>query len=61
MVKNIIGIGTIANDGTGDTLRLAAIKINQNFYEIYEAIGDGQRVARVRLDFNNFTLTYNQD
>jgi hypothetical protein len=35
MAKQTIGIGTTANDGTGDTLRNAFDKTNQNFTELY--------------------------
>lgn len=35
MSKQIIGIGTTANDGTGDPLRTAFSKVNANFNEIY--------------------------
>lgn len=35
MSKQTIFIGTNANDGTGDTLRDGADKINQNFDELY--------------------------
>lgn len=35
MSKQTIGIGTSANDGTGDTLRDAFDKINDNFTELY--------------------------
>src|SRR6056300_81948 len=41
MAKQIINIGTIANDGTGSTLRAAGDLVNDNFNEIYTAIGDG--------------------
>lgn len=41
MTKQVIGLGTIANDHTGDSLRVAATKINTNFTEIYTAIGNG--------------------
>ena len=34
----IIGIGTIANDGTGDNMRVAATKINTNFEDVYTAV-----------------------
>jgi hypothetical protein len=37
MTRQIISIGTLANDGTGDTLRAAAQKINDNFAEVYAA------------------------
>ena len=35
MAKQIIGIGTTANDNTGDDLRTAGDKINYNFTELY--------------------------
>lgn len=35
MTKQVIGIGTTANDGTGDPLRTAFNKANQNFTELY--------------------------
>ena len=41
MAIQTIGIGTVADDGTGDSLRIAGDKINDNFKEIYTAIGDG--------------------
>ena len=41
MTKQTINIGTIQNDGTGSTLRDAGDLINDNFNEIYTAIGDG--------------------
>ena len=33
-----INVGTVANDGTGDPLRTAFIKVNANFSEIYSLI-----------------------
>ena len=41
MAKQSILIGTIANDGTGTNLREGGDIINDNFDEIYTAIGDG--------------------
>lgn len=38
MAKRIINIGTSANDGTGDPLRDAFDKINQNFTELYQIV-----------------------
>ena len=35
MAKQTLQTGTTANDGTGDTLRDAAVKINGNFSELY--------------------------
>lgn len=39
MAKQSIGIGTTANDGTGDPLRDAFDKINDNFTELYDYFG----------------------
>ena len=41
MTRQVINNGTSANDGTGDTLRNAATKINANFQEIYSFLGSG--------------------
>ena len=37
MAKQTIGIGTTANDGTGDPLRDAFDKVNDNFDEVYSS------------------------
>ena len=39
MARQNISIGSSANDGTGDTLRSAGNKINQNFQEVYTQLG----------------------
>jgi hypothetical protein len=39
MAKQTIGIGTSANDGTGDTIRTAFNKTNENFTEVYKFTG----------------------
>ena len=39
MTRQNINIGSSANDGTGDTLRTAGTKINQNFQELYTQLG----------------------
>ena len=41
MAKQTINRGTSANDGTGDNLRAGAAKVNDNFDELYTALGDG--------------------
>lgn len=38
MAYQPVGVGTVANDGTGDTLRAGGVKINANFVELYAAI-----------------------
>jgi len=40
MANQVLGIGGAANDGTGDTLRAASDKVNDNFLEIYTLLGD---------------------
>ena len=37
MARQILQVGTTANDGTGDTLRAAMIKVNENFTELYNS------------------------
>ncbi len=39
MAQQVIGVGDNANDGLGDTLRVAMQKINENFTEVYTAPG----------------------
>ena len=51
MAKQNISIGTAANDGTGDTLRIAGQKINNNFNEIYPHFGTSGLLSA----FVNFT------
>ena len=45
MARQLVGIGSSANDGTGDTLRDGIDKVNDNFIEIYGKIGDGTTIG----------------
>jgi len=45
MAKQTINIGSAANDGTGDTLRDGADKINDNINELYTLLGDGSTLS----------------
>ena len=47
MAKQTVGIGSSANDGSGDTLRAGADKINDNFNEIYAALGNSSSVLTI--------------
>lgn len=38
MAKQTIGVGLAANDGGGDPLRSAFVKVNENFTELYDSI-----------------------
>ena len=49
MAIQTIGIGTVADDGTGDSLRAAGDKINDNFNEIYTALGDGSTLSSTAI------------
>lgn len=50
MSKQSLNLGSAANDNTGDTLRAGGDKINDNFTEIYAAIGNG---ADIQIDVTN--------
>jgi hypothetical protein len=56
MARQIINIGTTANDGTGDPLRTAFDKINDNFVELYGA-DNNLNTLDANLDVNNYAIT----
>ena len=41
MAKQELNLGTVANDHSGDSIRVAGTKINGNFTELYNALGNG--------------------
>jgi len=45
MAYQALGIGSSANDGTGDDLRTGGDKINDNFVEIYTKLGNGSTLT----------------
>ena len=51
MAKQTVNLGSSANDGTGDPLRTAFDKINDNFDELYP--------YRAGPSGNNITITAN--
>jgi len=53
MTRQTLNRGTIANDGTGDTLRQAALKIEQNFQEIYSKLGGDSTVLMPLISFDS--------
>lgn len=59
MAKQVIGIGTTANDGTGDPLRTAFNKANDNFTELYNGAGgvadDSITYAKLGTEFTTST------
>jgi hypothetical protein len=56
MARQNINIGSSANDGTGDPLRTAFDKINDNFVELYGTDNDINTLD-ANLDVNNFAIT----
>lgn len=52
MTRENLYTGAAANDGSGDTLRQAATKINNNFIELYNFLG---------VDDNNLSLSVSLD
>jgi len=55
MAKQTISIGTIADDGTGSTIRAGGDITNDNFNELYTKLGDGTTLYS--LTFPNATDT----
>ena len=45
MAKQLINVGSQANDGTGDSIRTGAQKINSVINEIYNDLGDGTNLG----------------
>ena len=56
MARQNINIGSSANDGTGDPLRTAFDKINDNFVELYGTDNDINTLD-ANLDVNTFAIT----
>lgn len=54
MTKQVIAVGSSPDDGTGDTLRNAGIKINANFTELYDA---GWTILVLAADFTTGSAT----
>lgn len=44
MAKQLINVGASPNDGTGDTLRDAGVKLNSNITEVYTSLGDNTNI-----------------
>ena len=59
MTRQVLNRGTTANDGTGDTLRQAAQKIEQNFQEVYEKLGGDSSVLMPLISFDSDHVIFN--
>jgi hypothetical protein len=57
MARQSIGIGSNANDGTGDTLRAAMIKTEANFVELYGVTLDNE----ITISDNNIVANRSND
>ncbi len=53
MARQKINIGAIADDGTGDSIRVSGVKINENFAEVY---AQQQLVNLTHFEFDNNTI-----
>jgi len=58
MTRQNIGIGTSANDGTGDTLRIAGEKINDNFIELYQKLGGDSDALSTGITFTDEAIVF---
>ena len=50
MARKEVNIGTTGNDATGDSIRVGFDKVNNNFVEIYAALGLGGGLNFQNLD-----------
>jgi len=53
MARQTINIGALADDGTGDSIRISGVKINENFAEVY---AQQQLVNLTHFEFDNNTI-----
>lgn len=58
MAKQVIGIGASANDNTGDPLRTAFDKCNDNFSELYDTTGFTNNATTTALSSAILDSTY---
>ena len=50
MARKVIDTGIVGNDGTGDSIRDSFRKVNENFRELYGALGLGSRLKFSTLE-----------
>jgi len=58
MTRQNIGIGSSANDGSGDTLRAAGQKINENFVEIYQRLGGDSDILSAQVSLVDSAIIF---
>ena len=54
MSKQTINVGTNQDDGTGDSLRAAFVKVNDNFTEVYNELG-GVALSNIKMTGSTIT------
>lgn len=59
MARQNINTGVTANDGTGDTLRIAGGKINDNFAELYTLLGGDSAQITQKVSLADSGVVYN--
>ena len=59
MVKKVINIGVEGNDASGDPIREAFNKVNENFNELYSAFGKGDGISITALEEGPDEVTAN--
>jgi hypothetical protein len=58
MTRQNISTGTAANDGTGDTLRSAGVKINSNFAEVYTFLGGNSSTLSSQISLEDSAVVF---
>lgn len=58
MSRQNLFLGTTANDGTGDSLRQLGQKINENFIELYQALGNDSDILSSKLSFDSASVVF---
>ena len=58
MTRQAISTGSSANDGTGDTLRSASQKINENFVELYNFLGGDNNTLASKVSLNDSAVVF---
>ena len=56
MAYQALGLGSSANDGTGDDLRTGGDKINDNFVELYTKLGNGSTLSNLTFPTGTDTI-----
>lgn len=58
MTRQAIATGSTANDGSGDTLRRAGQKINENFVELYKKLGGDSDFLSLQISLEDSAIAF---